>query len=93
VIFISVIAFAKTYVHIVQNRLSVFFEIQIHVIVRITFRVQIKFHVGQFAIVESVYVFGHDVLPTCLQSKDNVSRLFKLSSGLNGPRVLGCALQ
>jgi len=41
-IIISVIIFTETCVHVVENRPYVFIEIQIYIIVRITFRVQIE---------------------------------------------------
>jgi len=44
-IIISIMIFTETCIRVVQNRSSVFIEIQIHIIVRITFRVQIEFHI------------------------------------------------
>src|SRR5580765_589741 len=42
----SVIVFGETRVRVVQNRPSISIKIQIHVVVRIIFRVQIEFHIG-----------------------------------------------
>jgi len=44
-IIVSIIVFIETCVRVVENRPSVLIEIQIYIIVRITFRVQIELHV------------------------------------------------
>ena len=38
-------------------------------------------------------ILGYDVFSTCLHSKSDIARLVELSSHLDGPRMLGCALQ
>jgi len=45
-VLVSVVALAETRVQVVQNRTSVFIKIQIQVIVRITFRIQVEFRIG-----------------------------------------------
>jgi len=78
-ILISVVALAETRVQVVQvvplqNRTSVFIKIQVQVIVRITFRIQIEFRIGQFTVVESTYILGHNVFSICLRSENAASR-------------------
>lgn len=86
---LSVIFFAETYVHLVQT--AHLFLSKFKVIVRIKFRVQAELHVAQFTVVEYGCIFGHDVLPIRLQSKNNV--FFELSHRLDDSRVLDRALQ
>jgi len=89
-IIVSVIIFIETCVRVIENRPSVFIEIQIHIIVRITFRVQIELHVVQFAIVDLCL---RTLRLSSLQSKDYVPLFLQLSSGLDGPRMFDCAMQ
>ena len=39
------------------------------------------------------YILGYDIFSTCLHSENDVAQLLELSSHLDCPRMLGCALQ
>ena len=62
----SIIRFTELRIHMIHDGMLILVKVQVHVIVWVKFRVEKKFYIGQFTVVEVSNIFAHHIPSTSL---------------------------
>ena len=59
-----IIRFMELRIHVIQDGVLILVKFQVHVIIWVKFRVEKKFYIGQFTVVELSNILSHHILST-----------------------------